>query len=263
MRSKWLLLTAGFGSPDMNAAAERVKSQAISLGIFDRVLAFSDADLETACPDVYKNYREYLSPSHKGFGYFSWKVELVSSALSGKFGDFDGVVWVDAGCEIYNAPWTRWRLRRWLKQTEKKGVFAYTLSTPEQDFTKKTLFNLFPNLNKEDRSPQFQATWFILHGEKGRSIANEWFRIALLNISTLDLSASPGGEVPSFVEHRSEQSILSLILKNKKENSAKFYFPYSGFGTYKSQVIALTNPIWVSRNRSGRSIIGSQFHLKR
>jgi hypothetical protein len=259
MRSKWLLLTAGFGSPDMNAAAERVKSQAISLGIFDRVLAFSDADLETACPDVYKNYREYLSPSHKGFGYFSWKVELVSSALSGKFGDFDGVVWVDAGCEIYNAPWTRWRLRRWLKQTEKKGVFAYTLSTPEQDFTKKTLFNLFPNLNKEDRSPQFQATWFILHGEKGRSIANEWFRIALLNISTLDLSASPGGEVPSFVEHRFDQSILSLVLKDSKV-SAERYIPAGGNTGILSLIRARTlHPIWTSRNRTGQTIAGYRF----
>jgi hypothetical protein len=255
MRSKWLLLTAGFGSPDMNAAAERVKGQALSLGIFDRVLAFSDADLETACPSVYMNYREYLSPSHKGFGYFSWKVELVSSALLGKFGDYDGVVWVDAGCEIYNSPWTRYRLRRWLKQTEEEGVFAYTLNTPEQDFTKKALFSLFPNLNKEDRSPQFQATWFILHGEKGRSIANEWLRIALLNISTLDLSTSPGGEVPSFVEHRFDQSILSLVLKDFQV-SAQRYLPAGGNTGLLSLIRAkASHPIWTSRNRTGKSTI--------
>ena len=259
MRSKWLLLTAGFGSPNMNAAAERVKGQAISLGIFDRVLAFTDADLETACPIVYENYREYLSPSHKGFGYFSWKVELVSSALSGKFGDFDGVVWVDAGCEIYNSPWTRYRLRRWLKRTEEEGVFAYTLNTPEQDFTKKALFNLFPHLNKEDRSPQFQATWFILHGEKGRSIASEWLRIALLNISTLDLSTSPEGEVPSFVEHRFDQSILSLVLKNFQIN-AQHYTPAGGNTGFMSQIRATAlHPIWTSRNRTGQSLVRSIF----
>jgi hypothetical protein len=254
MTSRWLLLTAGFGSADMNAAAERVRGQALSLGIFDRVLAFGDSDLEAACPNVYKKYREFLSPSHKGFGYFSWKVELVSSALEGKFGDYDGVVWVDAGCEIYNSLWTRFRLRMWMKRAIKEGVFAYTLNTPEQDFTKKALFDFFPNLNREDRSPQFQATWFILHGDRGRLIASEWIRIALLDISTLDLSTSPGGEVDSFVEHRFDQSILSLTLK---ENGVlpQIYVPAGGNTGLLSLIRAKAfHPIWTSRNRTGISI---------
>ena len=253
MTSRWLLLTAGFGSPDMSAAAQRVKRQATSLGIFDNVLAFTDGDLETACPGVYGKYKSFLTISHKGFGYFSWKVELVQSALSGAFGPCDGVVWVDAGCEVYSSPLTRFRLRSWLKKAQKEGVFAYTLNTAEQDYTKKSLFDLFPTLNKEDRSPQFQATWFILHGEKGRSIANEWLRIALLDISTLDLSTSPGGEVASFVEHRNEQSILSLILKSRQK-MPNFYLHYSGLRTLKSKCIAYVSPIWTARNRTGNSI---------
>jgi hypothetical protein len=239
----------------MSAAAQRVKRQATSLGIFDNVLAFTDGDLETTCPGVYGKYKSFLTSSHKGFGYFSWKVELVQSALSGVFGPCDGVVWVDAGCEVYSSPLTRFRLRSWLKKAQKEGVFAYTLNTAEQDYTKKSLFDLFPTLNKEDRSPQFQATWFILHGEKGRSIANEWLRIALLDISTLDLSTSPGGEVASFVEHRFDQSILSLVLKSQRCNP-QHYIPAAGTTGCKSQLRAKAfHPIWTARNRSGVSLV--------
>jgi hypothetical protein len=239
----------------MNAAAQRVKSQATSLGIFDNVLAFVDSDLASACSDVYLKYGTVLNPSHKGFGYFSWKVELVNSALMGKFGEYDGIVWVDAGCEIFNSCITRFRLRKWLKRSEKQGVFAYTLDTPEQDYTKQSLFDYFPHLNKNDRSPQFQATWFILHGETGRLIANQWFKVALQDISTLDLSPSPNGEVASFVEHRFDQSILSLVLKQLMVKPRK-YSPAAGVTGSLSQLRAkLLHPIWTSRNRSGNSVV--------
>ena len=255
MSSKWLLLTAGFGDSNMQGAALRVKAQAESLGFLDEVVAITNSELPDACPDVYSKYSQYLNSSHKGFGYFSWKVELVYGALHGRFGDFDGVIWVDAGCEIFNTPWTRQRMKRWLKSSEESGHFLYTLDTPEQDYTKALAFLEFPNLNPSDRSPHIQATWFMLHGETGRKISEKWLEVAMKDISLLDLSLSPGGEVGTFVEHRFDQSLLSLICKSFRVN-IRTYLPCSGNSGWKSQVRGILHPIWTARNRSPKSIIG-------
>jgi hypothetical protein len=253
MSANWILLTAGFGSEDMQAAARRVQAQAASMNVFSQVIAVTNSNLDKNCPVMVSRYGQYLTPEHKGFGYFCWKIELVHSALDGAFGLCDGVVWVDAGCEVYNSFWTKLRLKSWMRRAEKKGTFVYTLDTPEQDYTKLSLFSHFPRVKPSDRSPQFQATWFMLYGEVGREIANEWMRISLLDIATLDLSTSPGGEVSTFVEHRFDQSILSLTLKTmdvKKEN----YHQAGGNTGVKSQVRAILHPIWTSRNRTQKSL---------
>jgi len=254
MTSSWLLITAGFGGAEMEGAALRVKAQAQSLGLLNQVIAITTDDLAKACPLVWEKYSKYLNTSHKGFGYFSWKVELVYGALHGYFGDFDGVIWVDAGCEIFNSPWTRIRLKRWMQSAEKTGTFLYTLDTPEQDFTKALAFEEFSDLDPGDRSPQIQATWFMLHGKTGRDISQKWLDVSLKGIELLDLSPSPKGEVSTFVEHRNEQSLISL--------TSKFfgiipqnYFPLPGGSVFGSFVRAINHPIWVSRNRSSTTCI--------
>jgi hypothetical protein len=254
MTSSWLLITAGFGSSEMEGAALRVKKQAESLGLLDQVTAITTKDLAAACPLVWAKYSQYLAPSHKGYGYFSWKVELVYGALHGNFGDFDGVIWVDAGCEIFNSPWTRARLKRWMKNTEKTGTFLYTLDTPEQDFTKSLAFEEFPELDPNDRSPQVQATWFMLHGEIGREITEKWLEVSLKDIALLDLSPSPKGEVSTFVEHRFDQALLSLLIKSLKQ-AVDSYFPCSGNSGIRSRIRGVIHPIWTSRNRTATSLI--------
>lgn len=254
MTSSWILITAGFGGSEMEGAAMRVKTQAQSLGLLDQVTSITTDDLAKACPLVWAKYADFLNTSHKGFGYFSWKVELIYGALHGYFGDFDGVIWVDAGCEIFNTPWTRRRLKHWMKETEKNGAFLYTLDTPEQDFTKALTFKEFPSLDPNDRSPQVQATWFMLYGQVGREITQKWLDLSLKNIALLDLSPSPSGEVATFVEHRNEQSLLSLVTKSLRMSPLK-YVPLPGGNTLASFLQAINHPIWVSRNRNPESII--------
>jgi hypothetical protein len=254
MTSSWLLITAGFGGSEMEGAAHRVKAQAQSLGFLHQVTTITTDDLEKACPLVWEKYSKYLNTSHKGFGYFSWKIELVYGALHGYFGDFDGVIWVDAGCEIFNSPWTRVRLKRWMRSAEKTGTFLYTLDTPEQDFTKALAFEEFSDLDPNDRTPQIQATWFMLHGERGRDISQKWLDASLKGIELLDLSPSPKGEVSTFVEHRFDQSLLSLLIKSLKYKVSN-YLPCSGNSGIKSEIRGLVHPIWTSRNRHAKSLI--------
>ena len=238
----------------MEAAANRVKRQAESLGIFEKVIAFTNVDLTTSCPKVYSQYSEYLNPSHKGFGYFSWKIEIVCRAMQGDFGVFDGVIWVDAGCEIYNSRIAKTRLKAWMRSALRKGSFFFSLDTPESNFTKRLTFSEFPNLDPNDNSPQIQATWFLLSGETGKHLAEKWLQMALKGIEFLDLSLSPGGERDGFIEHRFDQSLLSLLIKNLNIQTRR-YTPKGLPTTFPSFVHGKLHPIWTARNRTGDSLI--------
>ena len=253
MRSNLLFLTAGFGDSDHIAASDRLQAQAVQSGLFQKSVAIKFEDLEFAAPNTLAKYAKYLSQEHKGFGYFCWKAEIINSGLQGVWGDFDGVVWADAGCEIFSNPISRLRFRRLEKIGKRNGVFCFTLNYPESDYTKRSLFKKFPDISYPDLSPQVQATWLIFQGEIGKGVCAEWFDVSIENIRNLDLENEGIYEVDSFVEHRFDQSILSLVIKNRGIKISK-YVPAACNRKILSQIRGTFHPIWTSRNRSGKSL---------
>lgn len=249
MSDKWRVITAGLGLNSQEEAAQRVIRDAKKFGLFDDFTLTLTRDLATSAPSISLQYSEYLSPEVKGFGYFCWKPELV---FRGFDKSIDGVLWVDAGCEINANRLSRIRLRYFMRIARRRGYFVYKLDTPENLFTKRSLFKKFPNTSTGDSSGQFQATWLFLHGDLGREIARIWFKTSLADISNLDLTNEGNLEAEGFVEHRFDQSVLSLALKDL---SCLFsnYRPPAGV-TRWSQIRGLTHPIWSSRNRSGASV---------
>jgi len=246
---KWRVITAGLGVNSQEAAARRVIRDSEKFNLFDDFLITLTPDLPTSAPSISHKFSKYLSPDVKGYGYFCWKPELV---LRGFDNSVDGVVWVDAGCEINANKLSRIRLKYFMRIAKRQGYFVYKLNTPENIFTKRSLFKNFPGTTTSDSSGQFQATWLFLHGDLGREIARIWFETSLADISNLDLSNEGDLETEGFVEHRFDQSVLSLTLKELNCSTSN-YCPPAGTTAW-SQIRGLTHPIWSSRNRSGTSI---------
>ncbi len=184
----------------------------------------------------------------------SYKSEIIHQALTGYWGNFQGVVWVDAGCEICVNPISNHRFSNFKRKASKLGGAVFTLKTHEVDFTKRILFQRFPELNPNDRTPQIQTTFLFLAGERGLQIARKWLEITLERIEYSDESLSPGGEVPTFQAHRHDQSIFSLVCKSEKLIPMR-YTPATGTNSLIGKIRALSHPIWVSRNRTGKSVI--------
>jgi hypothetical protein len=260
MGEKFLFLTAGFGDLNQIQAAERLLMQAKKSNYFSKCEMVKFENLPDIAPNVFRKYRNYLGSHHKGFGYFCWKPEIINSALRGIFGEFDGVVWADAGCEIVTNPIARIRMKKLKKYSIKHGVFCFKLNYPESDYTKRSLFEEFPDLIFPDSSPQIQATWIVLHGSIGRAISERWTEVSLNNIKNLDLRTGPECETKTFVEHRFDQSILSLVIKSFKL-PVSCYTPISGKDSILSQLKGMSHPIWTSRNRSGVSIKKKAFRF--
>ena len=250
---KWLAITAGVGSPDFEEAAFRVRDSLARSGVVDKVVAVTTKDLSTVCPETSVLYRDLMNTDTRGFGYMCWKAEIVNAAMEGLWGDFEGVIWVDAGCEISVNPISRIRFNRFKTFARKHGVSCFALDTLEIEYSKRDIFEHFPEIDPFNAGRQIQTTWFFLYGEKGKEISREWLSTVLVGTHMLTLEPSSLPEYQGFVENRYDQSTFSLVCK-KNRIPTMSYVPTSGDRTFLSKLNGLLHPIWTSRNRGGASV---------
>jgi hypothetical protein len=260
IHGKWLAVTAGVGTPDFEEAAFRVRDALARSGVVDKVVAVTTRDLPDVCPETSVLYRDLMNTDTRGFGYMCWKAEVVNAAMQGKWGDFEGVIWIDAGCEVSINPLSVSRFHKFQDFARNNGVACFTLDTLEIEYTKRDLFDKFPELSPESAGKQIQTTWFFLHGDRGRQVAREWFETVMLGTNLLDLNPSSNPEYDGFIENRYDQSTFSLVCK-KNEIPVMRYKPTAGTGSYISILRGLVNPIWTSRNRKGKTV-KRKFHTR-
>ena len=249
-KSKWIAITAGLGSIEFEEAAMRVGKDLSDASIVDLVIVITTKDIFDICPRTTEIYSELIESEARGFGFMSWKSELVKSAFDGRWGKFDGVIWIDAGCEISINLISKLRFRGFQKYAETNGVAAFTLRTPEIEYTKQDLFDEFPEINPLTSGDQIQSTWIFFHGDAGSLASNKWFETICKGTHLLDLALSRKPESPRFIENRYDQSSFSLVCKSLGIPPMK-YSPTAGFGSSFSRLRGFFHPIWTSRNRTG------------
>lgn len=255
-RSKWIAVTAGLLPENFEEAANRVERDLKGLYPFTKIINFTIQDFERCAPKTLEKYGDFLREDVAGYGYYSWKPEMVERVFSGEYGECDGVVWIDGGCEIFKSPWTRKIFENQIQAAEKSGYVVYDLETPESQFTKYDVFDYFPSVEKVDTRPQVQATHFFLYGEQGRKIAKTWVEAGLRGFHMFDQTPSKNGEIDGFVLHKSDQSLLSLTIKSMSL-SERVNIPPAGNRGFLSRLKAMRAPVWVSRNRNGKSVKGT------
>ena len=109
-------------------------------------------------------------------------------------------------------------------------------------------------------TPQIQATALGLFGDFGQVIAQSWFSTCISNIHYMDNSPSLLKESTEFIEHRYDQSALSLTMK-KMSLPSNFHAPAGGVKSLKSGIKSFFDPIWTCRNRTGTTSIPKIFLL--
>ena len=247
------LLTAGLSSGDFELAGDRIMKAAPQLFEFKLVISLSKGNLAEYCPEVSKKYGQYLNESVPGFGFWSWKPELIYRVAQGKFGNVDQVVWIDSGCEINSNFISRRTFKGRVEHASQRGYWLHALNNSELEYSKKSVINQFPDLAEfQLREAQIQANYMHFSSRLAIESLAEWFEIAKQKIENLDFSTE-GQEHQNFVTHKSDQSTLSLVLKRHRVYANRFNLP-NGHSS-KSVLRGLVEPIWIARNRSGESIM--------
>jgi len=243
---------------DMKMAATRLKNQAADLGIFQKIMQFDSDSLASVSPE-FKEFRPKLptlmkSPNH----FWAAKPYMLKAALTGEFGDFDQVIYADAGCEIINNFASRARLKRSLIKAGLCDVgVAQQIPYLEKNYTKKRTLEYLDPTRALANTLQIQATVILLNNCAGsKEFVNDWIRFSN---PSLNLWQDPSFPEPELIGHRHDQSIFSILWKKRKLPTQKFYWDGARNKNKLFDFLTSSYAIQAIRNRTGVSSISSLY----
>ena len=246
MRESVIALTYAGGHPNWLSAARRLASQGRQLERVQDFTIYTKGNLDA---DFLERNRGFIDSHTRGAGYWLWKPQILLQALSQtKSAEF--LYYQDAGSEIYVTSKSQKKFETYLTHAREFGVFVFDSGHPEQFWTKEDLLKQFvvPGFRE---STQCLSGTIIFDREFAFEICNLWLeKMEESNYHYLDDSKSLTSNVQGFIEHRHDQSILSLILKQRKIP----FFPDSSQITL-DELKVNEEPIWNVRNRSRTSLI--------
>jgi len=212
-----------FASPKMVSALHRISRQSASTQMFDEVIPY---ELDDLAPEFRSTFKDKLSEDIRGFGYWSWKAQVVQQTLA-KMNDGDQLLYADAGCHINS--YGKQRLQEYFdmlsderpfvifQQDPDDSVFGETnpkiSNWPNKNWIKGDLIDHFGIRDRDDILSQqtYYATTFLLQkNDTTVKFVNDWLELIKTNWKFIDDSPSVAPDLPSFIEHRHDQSIFSV-----------------------------------------------------
>ena len=178
------------------------------LGGFHRVLEFSPKDVDQELFRINKESAKYIE---KGFGNYFWKPIIVNKAIQ-EIEDGSFLMYADSGSLF--AKKISPLLRR--MDEKNKNILCFQLPLIEKQWTKRDAF-LLMDCDKPfyADSSQNLATFFIVRKcQESISFLKEWMNYCSdSRILSDDKNVLGEGNYSEFIEHRHDQSVLSLLSK--------------------------------------------------
>jgi len=180
-------------------------------GKVNKVIEYGPKDIEKKIKE--KN-KESVKFNNKGFGNYYWKPFIVNKALD-KIKEGDYLMYVDSGSFFLKS------ILPLVKHMEvkQKNILCFKLPLIEKQWTKRDTFLLMDCDSKEYiNSPQILSGFFIVKKcNESISFLKSWQEYATdSRILSDDANALEMPNYKEFIEHRHDQSILSLLCKKNK-----------------------------------------------
>jgi hypothetical protein len=236
-----------FGSHDHYiSAGKRLIEQAKKLNIFTKCILYTSEDLKND-KEFWKQHSSFILNNPRGYGYWLWKPYLIKKTIQ-NMNKGDILLYLDSGCEL-----TCNRKNELLKciNIVKTDHIIGTLAKTERKWNKMDLL-IKLDMNKDIylNTGQRQAgTNMFLVCDETINLVNEWYAIGC-EYHYIDDSPSiiPNGK---FIEHRHDQSIMSLLYKYMEgdliiNDETWFGGDHGNFNTS----LSYKYPFWATRFRS-------------
>ena len=194
-----------YASPEFLPSQKVLTRSALKYGV-DKVLSYTRKDLEST--SFYRQNNSILDQP-RGGGYWLWKPYFILETLKhSRPGDI--IIYADAGIDIISP------LAPLIKLAQKKEIILFKDGShyPNSQWTKR---DCFIKLDLDDKryhlAPHLQAGFQIYRNTpRVRRFVQEWLEFSQ-DEQTISDSANilEKLNLPGFIEHRHDQSILSLL----------------------------------------------------
>jgi hypothetical protein len=228
-----------FADQRMSRALQRIHNQAIAMGVYDFIVLANENSLDL---QFREQFSEHLKPGICGFGYWSWKAQIILQTLR-QMNDGDILQYTDAGCHLN--PSGRKRLEEYFlkAQNSESGILAFQAIPPtfhngkielldlrESRWCKGDLCDALAVRSKlyiMDTQTIGAGIIFIKKCNESMRIISSWLDVYKNNYNLIDDSKSKSENPPGFVAHRHDQSIFSILAKlNKIETISAYEYWY-------------------------------------
>ena len=164
--------------------------------------------------ELWSKHGDFIINNKRGFGYWIWKPFLVLDTLK-RLNENDALLYTDGGC-VLNAAGAQ-RLHQYVGIARaSKGLLLFHVPMSETSFSKiDTIRRILPTVPIDELGRQRIGTAFVVVNTK----ETKRFFEHVLEIATenayhfLDDSPSTARETADFIDHRHDQSIISLLSK--------------------------------------------------
>ena len=199
-----------FGSiPHCDRSRKRLKEQAENYGLFSTINVYSQHDLD---PEFYAKYKDWMEGHSKGYGFYVWKPQILSQAIS-QIPDGDVWVYLDSGCHLNTEGMKRFL--EYVQLAVTHGFVAMRLQDfhTEYKWTKGDVLVQFPKV--DPNSAQIESGIIFCHKTPATTqLIQDWLSYLHKDIHNFS-GYPPRLRHPLFREHRHDQSIFSLLLKSR------------------------------------------------
>jgi hypothetical protein len=206
--SKYFITFSG-GSQNYYDAGNRLLNQANNLNIFDRTILYTDDNLKNDL-NFWPIHSNFITNNNRGYGYWLWKPYIIKKTME-MMNDNDILLYLDCGCELHINKLNI--MSNFFNEINSYYIYTNKTKT-EKQYNKMDLLLKFDANNPEylnSRQNEAGAIMFLVCN-KTRELVNRWYELAC-DYHNIDDSPSINQNLSCFIEHRHDQSIFSLLVK--------------------------------------------------
>jgi hypothetical protein len=248
-----VFITFGAGRTGWRKASKRLTREAAATSLFSSIHCLDVDWLRSWDPEIYQIVETFRrNKMYRGFGYWTWKPAVLTWA--DLLFPHSQILYMDAGSHIDASPKQIQVFSSLLKDSIKSGGLAWHLPDhSDEAWTKRELIDLLNPPQHILKSNQVQSGFIMLPPSRQRtSLAKEWRDLASLEEGFYFSDELWHVQSKLFVEHRHDQSNLSLLWKKYDLVSRDDLTDPSNIGNF---------PIIAARNNS-TAPLDQQFKFK-
>jgi hypothetical protein len=254
------LITFAGGDPIWRLAAKRLGIQSRK---YENISVYREYNKRSMLRMCSNNEIKHINEFRRGFGLWFWKPRIIIDFLE-SHPEIDVVIYLDAGCEINSNNRAKTKFDDYLNELNQFNAIVFEMELQEKYWSKSLLVDYLKSKNSDLESGQLVGGAHFMNRDFALSFCQNWRRTIEHENFILLIDSENSQEIADFREHRHDQSIFSLLMKQQKNisvhnNSEEIYF--TNFVKDGKEW-----PIWTARNKSfvslkNKNILGSIFRL--
>lgn len=201
---------ASFASDHWVNALVRLRAESRACGFIDVFHQYLYDDLR-ADATFWAAHGAFIEANKRGRGYWIWKPHIILHSLS-HMNDGDILVYADAGCSIKASGAERFRKYLEVISTTPQGILAFSSEHSMYKWTKMDTVKALGAESILHMNGVIATSLIIRKCDASLRIIKQWMSYCE-RYELLDDSPSVTANHPDFIEHRHDQSILSLLLR--------------------------------------------------